>query len=333
MAGRGRSRVAAWGAASSIFAAVAAARAETPFELDWVAPQECPNAAQVRAVVPRYLRHPPPQDAALSVRADVRRDESGIWHATLRTRWGEVEGERALEAESCRALADSTALIIALILDPEALETPEAATGVEPPAPRPGPARPTPPPRREPRARPVPRGLELRGIVGPVLSFDTGLLPAPSYGVGAHAGALARGVSLELGVVTWRSQKATLSGVPVGAGSTIGLLSSFAAVCFSLGGRFTLGACATGELGRYDARGTGALRPYSPGTRHSAVGGLMLARAFLRSWFSLSVSAGALSPLDRPTFVIDGLPREGKLHQPAKFTGRGTLSVDLAIGP
>src|SRR5580693_739877 len=107
-----RTAVATALAASAAFAAIALrAEADEPrVALAWKAPPACPDEATVRANVATLLAG---SSATVDARAEVQR---------IGERWQVVVvmngGERRLEADSCRALADATALIVALAVDP-----------------------------------------------------------------------------------------------------------------------------------------------------------------------------------------------------------------------
>ncbi|MCB9601351.1 MAG: hypothetical protein H6720_13590 [Sandaracinus sp.] len=93
-------------------------------DFTWSAPEECPSEAMLRGEVERLLGGPIGDDTP-DVRARVsRRGES--WR--LRLRVG-TEGERRLEARTCSLLAEATALIVALAIDPvRVVETTEVRT-------------------------------------------------------------------------------------------------------------------------------------------------------------------------------------------------------------
>jgi hypothetical protein len=113
--GTGRTVAATALVASALCAVLAGgglpASADEPrVSLTWNAPDVCPREATVRASLATLLAG---SANAVDARADVRR---------LGERWEVVlvmnGGERRLEADSCRALADATALIIAMAVDP-----------------------------------------------------------------------------------------------------------------------------------------------------------------------------------------------------------------------
>src|SRR5258708_2813475 len=122
-----RARVATIAALGLLLAAIVglpAARAEPPsFSLTWDAPPDCPDAATVRHAVERLLAGESDTSVHVDARATVARGDRGSLRVKLVTvREGRI-GERTFEATSCRSLADATALIVALTIDP----TPVAA--------------------------------------------------------------------------------------------------------------------------------------------------------------------------------------------------------------
>ena len=87
--------------------------------LEWNAPPECPAQSYVMAELARQLSGTTlTPEKRINARADVRRGEGQRWHLRLVTESGEQRGDRSLEAESCRAVADATALIVAMAVDP-----------------------------------------------------------------------------------------------------------------------------------------------------------------------------------------------------------------------
>ena len=108
------SRTVAWGAlAASVALAVRAlpsAADDARIALVWRTPPGCPDEASVRADVARLLAG---SSATGSARADVTH-AGDSWRVVVAMNGG----ERRLEAGSCRALAEATALIVALAVDP-----------------------------------------------------------------------------------------------------------------------------------------------------------------------------------------------------------------------
>ncbi len=88
------------------------------FQLRWDAPAGCPDEGYVRTAIEQLLAGGPGSSARVEARAVVGRSETGQWRVRLATVREGATGERTLEAASCRSLADATALIVALTIDP-----------------------------------------------------------------------------------------------------------------------------------------------------------------------------------------------------------------------
>jgi hypothetical protein len=114
----------------------ASARAlEAPVELQWSAPSGCPGREDVLAGVARILGEARGGTRqAVSARASVSKVAPDKWQVQLTTRTGPSEGERTVEAQSCQALADTVALILALAANPESTPSPPAVVASPPAA-------------------------------------------------------------------------------------------------------------------------------------------------------------------------------------------------------
>src|SRR5262249_55575748 len=117
-------------------------------------------------------------DERTPIRADayVRKLVDGRFRVELTTVTNGSEGHRVIEERSCKAMAEATALILAWMVDPNAVDAPLPAPEpkAETPAPRPG------PPQRQPSGP--------RLVLGARAMFDVGTLPAFAAGVGLDAG-------------------------------------------------------------------------------------------------------------------------------------------------
>jgi hypothetical protein len=92
--------------------------------LAWRAPDPCPTEASVRLEVARLLA-----GSSASGMADAEVMRAGTrWRVALSMNGG----ERHLEAASCKALADATALIVAMAVDPERVAANRAAPDASP---------------------------------------------------------------------------------------------------------------------------------------------------------------------------------------------------------
>ncbi len=94
--------------------------APEPSSVHWTAPEGCPAADELRHGVERRLgRTLSPGE--VDVDARVTEPASGGFRLALTTDVEGVHDERTLDADDCGALADATALIVALAVDPVAV--------------------------------------------------------------------------------------------------------------------------------------------------------------------------------------------------------------------
>jgi hypothetical protein len=87
--------------------------------LEWGAPVDCPSSSDVLAETKRLLGAPPTPPAGENWTAHATVTYRGIWSVDLEVRTRGVQ-HRRLQAQTCRGLADATALILALMIDPDA---------------------------------------------------------------------------------------------------------------------------------------------------------------------------------------------------------------------
>lgn len=92
-------------------------------QLRWVAPPSCPSQEEVRAQINRYLQpHKLDDGGPTSRQATVTlRERGGSWKALINTHSAYVTGERTLKGASCNEVASAAALILAMLVDPEAV--------------------------------------------------------------------------------------------------------------------------------------------------------------------------------------------------------------------
>lgn len=110
------------------------ARADERFALKWKAPEGCPDTGAVEAEVVRLLGGSRARPArTIDVSAAVSRDDRGSWRVRLETPGDGGPRVRQLTGASCKALADATALILALMIDPDAVTAAPPASITTPP--------------------------------------------------------------------------------------------------------------------------------------------------------------------------------------------------------
>jgi hypothetical protein len=294
-----------WASFAGIVAVVAAphvARAD----LSWRAPDECPNAADVRARIEHRLG-----DGVQSARAasgasidasiDVERDGAGFV-ATIDTR--DDAGRRTIVAAACDELADAVAVIVAR----DALDSPARDANALP-APVPAP----------PRARWWHVGVRVATIAG--------VCVVPNVGVAGEVAAFARvgPASLELGAARWLG-----NGVEVDRGTVQHFDVRLAAATARLGAgpaSLPLRGWLVGELGTMVGTTTGM-----DGRRDGAGRWLAVGMGFGATWrtgpaIAIVTAAEAIDALARPSFQLaDTTP----IYAPPRLSARGWVGIEVA---
>jgi len=309
-------------------------------DITWTAPADCPTAsdldASIRALLGRAPRLSDGRNLDVKARAEQKRDRA--WTATIETRLGTTAGSRTLAAESCRAAADATALIVALMIDPRAVAQ-HVAAAPTPPVPAAGAARatsvPTPPrdaftsgaPARPPRSALV-TGLSL----GPTIAVDAGTLPRLAYGAGARVGLRFGASVLELGVLASSQARATISATAPPAGGSFRFRSASLSACpATRRRRFELGACIAVELTQVNGAGFGVSMSFENDARWLALGGGALARLRLGSRFAIPLRIDLMAPLARPIFYLRLPDADREVYRPARVVMRGSLALDVVF--
>ncbi len=337
-------------------------------ELEWVAPDGCPDAAYVEAATERLAPGLGTVGGPyLHAHADVRREKSGLWRVEIRTAGPEGAGRRTVTAESCSALADAAALILALAIDPDRVAATPTATGPAPQAPRPAPsastaatpsnatvapASPAAPTVSTPAEATLassvedsvpPRGFgpdsasrwAIRFAVAAAAVLDTGTLPTAAPGFAVTLGVVPVALSafrLELGAGQFLDESTTQS--PARSG-TFSLRTFDAGGCLvtevGRAGRMRhgeVGGCTNVELAWLSAAGL-----YESVTSQGDAEWWVLrarvtaAYAWSRAW-AIRADVGGGLDVTRPQFVSAGA-EQGLIHQPARYTGRGALGLEV----
>jgi len=313
--------------------------------LRWSVPEGCPDASRVTGEVDRLLGDQSPRPTLpLEVAVTVTSDVPGEFKVHLETQGEGGPRVREIKGASCTAVADVTALLIALILDPAAVARAAPAPSPSPTvAPAPAPPAPPPPapvvsepavPRPVPTAPPVPEAEPARAVrpsfrLQAWTLADAGSLPGISVAFGGKAALVIEAFRFELGAGAWLDRSATLAERP-SVGGDVGLVAGSAGACWSFlrRGPFELGPCLAFELGRLHADGFGATSQGSGSALWSALQG-----GGLFTWSPVARVAAlarldAAVPFARPTFVIDGL---GAVYRSGEVVGRATLGVEVRL--
>lgn len=325
-------------ALAAMWPAPASAWAARPERIDlhWTAPAECPAADAVRAEMDRILgassARPP---APIPVVAAVSRDPEGTWQVHLETPGDGAPRVREIHGATCAAIAETTALILAMMIDPAAAaaappsEAPRVP--VEPPRlPIEAPRLPVEPPRlpvtppEPPTPTPTPTSFRLTALTG----LDTASLPDLAFTLGLHGSFVYGPQRFELGLAFRPSRKGN-STMQTSAGADVDLLTGSAATCTQFSkGILEAGPCVGFELGRLHASGFGVSSPGEGSTLWAAIegGGVLSVRIF--SQLSLVLRLGAAVPLLRPSFVLVNV---GPVFRPPAVTARGSTGVEVVF--
>lgn len=294
----------------------ARAQAAEAFAFSWQAPVECPGMTEVRAEIARLLGGTigAVPGGRLQARAVVT--QSQAWAVALETESAGQVGQRSLEAGSCRELANATALIIALMIDPDAV-----AAHTPPPAP------PSPPAPSPPASKPA-RPLDTQ--IGLIVTGTQGTLPSPDVGVGASVGLSGRRWRLDLRASYGlrRDQTATAP-VPPGGHGQFSFFSALLTGCWNLGGPgLAWGPCAVGEFGVVSAKGVEVDRALPAHVPWWAVGAGGYAVIPLARRWAVPIHLDALLPLRRSEYVF----RDTQGNVSARVFKAAPLGVRVSAG-
>jgi hypothetical protein len=314
-----------------------AASAQAAVAFEWLAPAGCPSAAAVQAEVDGLLGGGGARARKnLSVRATVERGP--LWTVTLETQSSATQGHRTIEAVTCQALASATALIVALMIDPDAVaafakKEAQSEPG-PPPSPPAAPAPPSPPaapPPLSPSAAPpspsAPAARATFGLVGLGVAGNLGVLPGPDFGVTATVGLVHGHWRAELrGAYGLR----TVSSDPVadagGAYGSFRFLAGTLAGCWvAVTAALDFGPCLEVEFGAVRGEGVGQIQVSSESSPWLGLGagGAVILKA--TPWLRFPLHVDAVVPLWRPSYVF----REGSpIFRAWPVGGRLTAGVE-----
>lgn len=314
---------------------------DVPVALEWNAPagEQCPSAEEVlRQVTSLVGASSSRQRSSIHARADVRKLDDGRFRVELTTLSDGSEGHRTIEERSCRAMAEATAVILAWMVDPDAVDaapggvpTPESGTTHPPQEQKPSAPEHE---RREPAPEdhgtdPASTGLPSRAmkvVVGAHAVFDSSTLPAFAAGFGAELGArwtsfrvLARGG-------LWVHQTAYVHGATA-AGAELGLATLGVDACVTPW-RLDIAPCAGPELDRMQGTGFGVDKPRTDATSWISVGLGVEGRLGLVGPLGVTLGLRLVVPTRRETFGLDGV---GNVHRVGALAGRGAVGFDAVF--
>ena len=257
----------------------------------WDAPADCLSAERVRMEISRLLHGDTRirQGGDLDVRVTVKNGD--IWSADLSTLHAGQTGRRFIEAPSCQSVADASALIIALMIDPDAV------AGVLQ-----GPKENVPPSASQSAGH---QSMEI--LAGPHVQGRIGTLPGADIGLGIGVGLTGRRWRTDL---RWtyglKNQVATL---PSGASGRFGIMTGSLSACLNLGQeRPAFGPCAVLEPGLVSSSGYGASAGFSKHAAWLAAGSGVYMSSSWGRYLRMLLEVDVLLPLHRPDYVFQDVP-------------------------
>lgn len=295
---------------TSACALVARADAGNSFAFAWRAPEGCPPAGAVEVEIDNLLGGPAADHARDGLRVRATVEHGALWFVTLDTVSKKASGHRTIEAATCQGLANATALIVALMIDPDAVAARSGQAPVDVPPPgQPAPAAPiTPaPPRKAARAPSVPATSVLAGAAA---AGNAGVLPSPDVGASVSVGVARLHWRIEARAAYGprRVQSDTLTDPP-GAYGRFSFLAGTLAGCRTFTQpRFELGPCASLELGAVRGQGFGATQTTSHTSPWFGLGAGVFAAIQASAWLYFPMHADAVLPLWRPHYVFQNVP-------------------------
>jgi hypothetical protein len=334
-------------------ACVAEAQAGShPIAIDWIAPDGCPRAEQLRAEIHRLLGGEPPPDSERRVAAQAVVTRAGErWRLTLRIEAEGSTGERSLESGDCETLAQATALVVALAFDPERVAaqsddavpeqpTPEGDGERAPEDPPPVPVPQRTPPRGSDAPPDAPRNTSLDATstgssereveitLGVALAGDTGALSSPAAGGGPTFGIVYHWLRIEASGVGWLPQAAASETRASAGGDFTFLSAALDGSVLLLLEPVEIGPYAGLEIGRMHAEGFGVDRPGEGSIVWAAARVGVGAAWSFTPLMALRLQLGAVVPFDRPRWILDNV---GLIHRPGPVTGRLSLGLELRL--
>jgi hypothetical protein len=330
------------------------AQAGAPLTLVWAAPDACPQEAEFRAQIERFLRQSLSErrEQSVAIAGTVRELQSGDFQLLLRVQTARGNQGRDLSHRDCHELVEAGALVSALAIDPSvAVESaPDALTLPEPaPAPAPAPATSEPvalpslpapaaplsPPRRPPpatsggakslTARLHPSLLAL-GFAG------NAALPDVGVGFGARAAAGPGRLRLVLRGSYWLERF-----LPVDQSSGSGVaLSAWAVGLRACGepvtGSISFWACVGVDGGQVKAKGKELEDGRTARDRWNAVTAELAAVHVAASGLTTQLGFELGRGLERPRFSVAFDGRERQVFEANPWIAQVSLGVGFSFG-
>ena len=331
------------------------AHASARVALRWSAPPECPTEEVVLAEVDRLLQARAPSDEPnLDALGAVRKKDDGTYVVRLEIPGPDGPRVREVSAVSCAALGPTTALILAMMIDPEAALTAPENSGSPVPEARPEalvtkpvepqkrgtdvPVSPVAKPpvvldkpiRESPARTPISKKLRAarpRLFAGVYLVDDVGSLPSATVGFSGALGVMPGSWKFEVGATYFIGKSSSFSDMPQ-AGAQVNLAALHVALgrVISLDSNIDIVPRIRLDGGRFEATSFG-VDEVARGISYSAgfgAGGVVSMR--ISKYFRTVLELDGIMLLAHPRFIVTGL---GVAHEPSSFVGRLGLGVEV----
>ena len=287
--------------------------------LSWQAPLGCPSRDELRAEIARLLGGEirVSQGGDIKARAVVAHGQT--WSLAIETELAGRSGLRSIEAASCQELADATALIIALMIDPNAVAAHATQSRPEPTAP---------PVQSDPALQ---KARRVACLVGIHAAGSYGTLPSIDAGLGGGVGLAGRRWRVELrGTYGLRRDQRGTAPPPAPPDSygRFNFAAAALAGCVNLGREgLSFGPCADAEVGVLSAKGFGVSEGFPAQTLWLAMGADAYAAIPLGPHLSLPLHLDVVAPLLRPEFVFRYVPT--RVFQAPVVGARASAGIEL----
>jgi hypothetical protein len=280
------------------------------FRFTWAAPEECHAQPQVQAEIARLVGGDIQLHEGGDLEAKATISHGPFWSADLTTQYAGRTGRRDIEAPSCKSVADAIALIIALLIDPDAaaanLQAPKAEAPSVPEA-----------PKTSKRQVEFLAGVHVQGRLGTLPGADIGT----GLGIGL-AGSRWR-TDLRWSYGLRRDQVASL---PSGVSGRFNIATGSVTGCFNLGQtKVGFGPCAAVEVGRVSVNGYGATAGFSKHAPWLALGGGAFLSFAMGQHLRTSMEVDVVAPMYRPDYVFQDVP--GTVFNAPAVGGRALADV------
>jgi hypothetical protein len=302
---------------------------EPTIRLQWQGPPSCTDDGSVAQEIRRILGDSAAVASGqpLLVTATVTHTSESRWLVNLSTLSGELRGQRSLVAASCTEVRRATALIVALMVDPDVQLAASDPQQKPEPKPSKGPLRPvepTGPQQRTGSGEPAPT-TAAAGV--PLVGLDAvaavGTLPGGSAGARLTLGVGFRRLSIELSGTGWLTRE-RVSDEELDAGGRFSLWSGHLLACYDLfSGSLGLGGCLGAGARRMRGEGFGVSEPGSASGTWAALLTQWYASLPLTKELAFRAAAGTEFPFRPPTFNLAGL---GRVYSP------NSVAAELSMG-